>query len=675
MELQGTSFEISGVAARIAALALALVAVLGACGDDTFGSATPADTIIEGTILTMDANDSIAEAVAIDGRGVIMGVGKAEDIRNQFRGSRTRTQALGAKEVLMPGLIEPHTHLLAWLQYNGVTVVSPCYPGPYAAGNEPNCSNYIKYSLRNLKPGTCVANGPILFGLDLDPSRQPYDETTPATAFRANPTGYINQEVCPNQPVLIIDQSGHFGYVNKAAFDGLQAFMASQGLSWPPTMPADAAWAPSATPNAPDNSKYSGLLIEQDGFVPFMDWLALTNNTFIGPMLRDPATQVQNKVPPVVKGLNLLRSFGITTVTSIADTTTEVQGIAAVAALAGSPIRTVTNARPPAVDPPPSTSISGPTPPACDPRTDAKCALPQNLGITGIKLTADGSSQGCTAGMQAPYIYVPTGPCAKDAFGNDNALGRLDYANPGTVMAVLQPYWNTGLWRIESHANGPRAMKMVLDAYAQMQLAHPISHPVTLIHSTVGDPTVFQQIADMRAGTWKVNGAAVPALDVRVTHLIGHIAYWGGAFEQILGPENARAVDPLATLDIALGIPFTLHSDTMVSLPRPLWFVQQAVTRTTWFYPEIRDADKKVLGPENIISVREALRAVTISVAREKAIDGWVGSIEAGKVADFLHLSDNPLSYDPKVGGDPSKIVDIKVLDTYLNGKATVPLN
>lgn len=656
--------------------AFLVVAALGGCSHSTLTVTTPAATIIEGTILTMDDANRTVEAVAIDERGVIVGVGSTRDVRARFLGSGTQVQALGAKEVLMPGLIEPHLHLLAWMQYNGVPVVSPCYPGPYAAGNEPNCSNYIKPSLRNLKPATCVSNGPIIFGLNLDPSRQPYDETTPATAFRANPAQYISQEVCPGQPVLIIDQSGHFGYVNKAAFDGLQAFIAKvrPGSAWPPAMPADAAWALSGTPNAPDNSKYSGLLIEQDAFVPFMEWMAATDNTFIGPMLRDPVTQIDRKVPPVVKGLNLLRAAGITTVTSIADTTTEVQGIAAAVTLAGSPIRAVTNARPPAVDPKPTSNVARPTPPACDPRKDSSCTLPRNLGVTGIKLTADGSSQGCTAGMRAPFIYVATGPCAMDAFGKPNATGRLDYPDAASVMAVLQPYWNTGLWRIESHANGSGAMQLVLDAYARMQLAHPIAHPVTVIHTTIGDPVVYRQAADLRAGRWKVNGTTVPALDVRFTHLIGHVAYWGGAFEQILGVEHARAVDALGTLDAPLGIPYTMHSDAMVSLPRPMWFVQQAVTRTTWFYPALRDADKKVLGPENRISVQEALRAVTISVAREKAIDGWVGSIEPGKVADFVRLSDNPLAYDAKAGGDPSKIVDIRILGTYLNGKATAPL-
>jgi hypothetical protein len=659
----------------------ALTAAFMHCRGSSPAPVTPADTIFEGTILTMDAWDSVVEAVAIDARGVILGVGKAVDIRSRYAGSSTKFEVLGAKEVLMPGFIEPHTHLLAWMQYNGTRVLSPCYPGPYATGNEPNCSNYIQTSLRTLKPATCAPSGGILFGLDLDPSRQPYDDKgTTAAQFRKSPGSYIDAEVCANQPVLIIDQSGHFGYVNKAAFDGLQSFIASlpacqsnpgaAECQWPPKMPADAAWAPSGT-GATDNGKYSGLLIEQDAFMPFMEWLAATDTGFMGQVLRDPAKVINERQAPVTKALEKLRTAGVTTMTSIADSTSDITGITATANLPGSPIRAIVNARFPAFNPP--VPVAPPTRAACDPRTDPKCSLPLYLGVTGIKLTSDGSTQGCTAAMLPSMPYSSTGPCATDAFGNANGPGRADYESSGQIADYFRGYWKTGQWRIEAHANGARGMKMVLDAYAQLQSETPIDRVVTLIHATVPDAEVYQQMADLRAGRYLYNGKAVPKLDVRVTHLIGHVPYWGGAFESVFTPEQARNIDPLVAFDGKYGIPFTLHSDTMVSLPFPLWFVQQAVTRDTWYYPQILDAERKVLGPENAISVRDALRAVTIGVAKEKEIDGWVGSIEPGKVADFARLADNPLAHDAAAGGDPRTIAQIKIVGTYLNGKATAP--
>ena len=156
-----------------------------------------------------------------------------------------------------------------------------------------------------------------------------------------------------------------------------------------------------------------------------------------------------------------------------------------------------------------------------------------------------------------------------------------------------------------------------------------------------------------------------------MTHLIGHVAYWGGAFENILGAEAAADIDPIQSLDVPEAIPYTLHSDSTVSVPHPLWFVRQAVTRETWFYPDLKDGARRVIGPHNRISVVDALRAITIRTAEEKELERFLGSIEVGKVADFVRLSDNPLKYEPGNGGDPTRLTEIKVLETYLGGRPT----
>lgn len=670
------SFYDSGRPKLASAGLLMTAALVVGCSSDDDQPRVVARSIIEGTILTMNPQNAIAEAVAIDDRGVILAVGKAEDLRNDYLGAATQVRKLNPKETLLPGLIDAHMHLIPFITAHSsdLTDVGPCLPGPYSQGNTPNCSNFIRSSLQRMRPAACSASGGVLLGLDLDPSRQPYDEATPSAVFRASPRTAIEQEVCVNQPVLIIDQSGHLGYVNQAAFDALQAFRTRNNLPWPPQFVEGGAWALSATPNAPDNSKYSGLLIEQEAYTPFVQMIGATDPGFKGQILRDPVSVVQAQELPVITAVNALRDAGVTTVVSIADTRAEADAVAATALLPGSPIRALRVVRPPAVAAPPQGYGNQPQRAACDPRTDAQCALPQDLGFDAIKLTVDGSTQGCTAAMQEPILYSPTGPCAKDAGGNDNARGYADFESADQIAATLAPFWQTGQWRFEIHTNGNRAMKMALDAYATLQQQQSLPHRVSLVHATVGDAAVFRQIAELRSGKNPVNGASIPALDVRLTHLIGHVAYWGGAFESILGPEAAAQIDPIGALDIPLGIPYTLHSDATVSLPRPLWFVRQAVSRETWFYPELSDQDKKILGPQNRISVQEALRAVTISTAQEKELDGWLGSIEPGKVADFVLLSDNPLNHEPGNGGDVGKITDIKVVDTFINGKATTAL-
>ena len=64
------------------------------------------------------------------------------------------------------------------------------------------------------------------------------------------------------------------------------------------------------------------------------------------------------------------------------------------------------------------------------------------------------------------------------------------------------------------------------------------------------------------------------------------------------------------------------------------------------------------------VSEDEAFKMVTINPAKQLGIDKWVGSIEVGKFADLVVLSDNPMTVDPM------KIRDIQVLETIVEGKS-----
>lgn len=201
----------------------------------------------------------------------------------------------------------------------------------------------------------------------------------------------------------------------------------------------------------------------------------------------------------------------------------------------------------------------------------------------------------------------------------------------------------------------------------QQQQVNP--HRVLLIHDTVGVPETVADTAALRNGLYRTDsGRMVPGLDVRVTHLIGHVAYWGNVFREILGADAAALLDPVG-LDIDNGVPFSFHSDSMVTPARPLWFVEQAVTRRTWAYPQLTETS--IIGPDQAPSIEQALRAITIEPARQQELDQWLGSIEVGKVADFVVLGANPLDYSVDRGGDPTQIHAIPVVSTYINGKPT----
>jgi predicted amidohydrolase YtcJ len=103
------------------------------------------------------------------------------------------------------------------------------------------------------------------------------------------------------------------------------------------------------------------------------------------------------------------------------------------------------------------------------------------------------------------------------------------------------------------------------------------------------------------------------------------------------------------------GILTALSSDgPVVGNINPLKGVEAAVTR--------KDNDGYPIAPQEAISIAEALKAYTASFAKINNTPQF-GSLEAGKLADFIILSDDPLKTLPE------KLADIKVEQTWIDGK------
>jgi predicted amidohydrolase YtcJ len=88
----------------------------------------------------------------------------------------------------------------------------------------------------------------------------------------------------------------------------------------------------------------------------------------------------------------------------------------------------------------------------------------------------------------------------------------------------------------------------------------------------------------------------------------------------------------------------------------PLLLVWAAVNRIT--------RNGQVLGPAERISARDALRAVTIEAAWQNFEENRKGSIEPGKLADFVVLAENPMIVSPE------RLKDIAVLETIVGGES-----
>ncbi|MDQ8728870.1 amidohydrolase [Bradyrhizobium sp. LHD-71] len=245
--------------------------------------------------------------------------------------------------------------------------------------------------------------------------------------------------------------------------------------------------------------------------------------------------------------------------------------------------------------------------------------------VNGIKAWADGSNQAQTGYQRENYLGT-------------TARGALNYSLEH-VTEVIRKAHHRG-WQVGIHANGDAAIDMVLDAYEAVLGGAPASELRHRIeHCSVLHP---EQMIRMRQ------------LGLSPSFLIGHVRWWGKAFQdRLLGPDRARFYDPCASA-LAAGLKISLHSDWNVTPIEPLRYVEDAVTR-------VMNEGGEVFFPDERIPVHAALRAITIDAAWQCHMDSQIGTLKAGKLADVTLLEQDPT--DPH-----AKISKIKVSETWMNG-------
>jgi predicted amidohydrolase YtcJ len=249
----------------------------------------------------------------------------------------------------------------------------------------------------------------------------------------------------------------------------------------------------------------------------------------------------------------------------------------------------------------------------------------------GMKVHTDGSIQGYTAHLTQPYHVQPPGQEIYSGFPSFESQERLD--------ALFIDGYENG-WQVMAHANGDAAIDMVINATKAAEARFPGGdRRTTIIHAqTIRDDQLDE----------------VARLGLSLSFFPGHVYFWGDRHRDIfLGPQRAQRINP-ARSALDRGIPVTLHHDSPVTPPDILTVVGAAVNRVT--------SGGSPLGPDQRLTPLEAIRAVTIDAARQLFEEDRKGSIEVGKLADFVILSANPLTVDPMT------IRDIAVEQTVKEG-------
>lgn len=248
-----------------------------------------------------------------------------------------------------------------------------------------------------------------------------------------------------------------------------------------------------------------------------------------------------------------------------------------------------------------------------------------------VKIQADGSIQGYTANMTAPYFKPP------GSHPSFRGYARMEAAE---LTERVMRYHAAG-WQVAVHGNGDAAIDAILDAFAAAQQKQPRPDARHIIvHAQMARE---DQLDRMKS------------LGVIPSFFVLHTYYWADRHRQIfLGPERTARISPTrSALDRSLR--FTLHADTPVVPMSPLRIVWAAVNRRS-----IAGVD---VGPEQRIDVMSALRAVTIDAAFQHFEENEKGSLEPNKLADFVILDRSPLN-------DPQHIDQIHVLETIIGGRS-----
>jgi predicted amidohydrolase YtcJ len=254
------------------------------------------------------------------------------------------------------------------------------------------------------------------------------------------------------------------------------------------------------------------------------------------------------------------------------------------------------------------------------------------IRVGGCKLTIDGSPQGFTALRDRPY-YDPVGDYPPDYAGYSAITMEQ------TQDAVNWCYEKD--IQIITHANGEGASDMLIDALeaAQERYDTPDIRPV-LIHG--------QFLREDQVDSYKKLGVFLSLFPM-------HTFYWGDWHrDHTVGPVNAQNISPTGWAR-ERGMMFGSHHDAPVAFPDSMRILSATVTRRT------RSGD--ILGPDQRVDVMTALKAMTIWPAWQHFEENDKGSIERGKLADFVILSDNPMTVDP------DKLAELQVRVTIKDDK------
>ncbi|MBV9695475.1 MAG: amidohydrolase [Gammaproteobacteria bacterium] len=272
-----------------------------------------------------------------------------------------------------------------------------------------------------------------------------------------------------------------------------------------------------------------------------------------------------------------------------------------------------------------------------------------SLTVRNIKLFMDGviTAPALTGAMLKPYL-TNVGTAAQPHWVPGENRGPEVYFPQAVLQSLLLVGARAGL-EPHLHVDGDRAVHEALDGVAALRREFPGSAiRVALAHDESVDPQDFARFAALDAIPVLSFQWEKPAPD----SLDGARDY--------LGPERFRYLEPAGYL-AAAGARIAYGSDWPVDRLDEWFALKVGVTREN--APDAGEKYRGRLSSDSGLSVPAVLRAITLNAAYELHAEDQTGSLEVGKLADFIVLDRNPLRIDPH------EIASVRVLRTVVGGK------
>ena len=229
------------------------------------------------------------------------------------------------------------------------------------------------------------------------------------------------------------------------------------------------------------------------------------------------------------------------------------------------------------------------------------------------------------------------------------------------IMDYTLALYDAGI-NIHSHAIGDRAVRVALDTFEAARAASPTSvAKFSIAHAQIIHPDDISRIADLDVAIAFTYSWIEPSTEYQmyVTPFIEPTF----SEDDLYDPRGYvyKNTYPAASVLAAGGI-LVAGSDAPVEErdPRPMLNIEKAVSRQN-------EATGRILNANERVSVRDTLDAYTIKGAQMLGQADITGSLEVGKKADFVILSQDLVALEAQ--GNTDKISDTKILSTWFDGR------